>query len=49
MIDYLHHIIFDPLSVWEKFKADMLFFAVVVGIISSLVFATYIRDFFKRK
>jgi hypothetical protein len=36
-MSYLHHIIFDPLSAWEKFKIDM-----TVGIVVSVLVVLFV-------
>lgn len=39
MMHWLHHIIFDPLSAWERFKIDML--GLLVPIVIGSVYIIY--------
>jgi hypothetical protein len=44
MLHYLHHIIFDPLSAWEKFKLGCLGFPLIVGIVVLLYVIVYLQS-----
>ena len=37
MLKYFHHIIFDPLSAWERFKVDALMFSILMAFVVLVV------------
>lgn len=49
MWHYIHHILFDPLSAWEKFKADLFGTAVVIALIVTLYLLAGIVGFFNKR
>lgn len=49
MKHWLHHIVFDPLSAWEKFQLDMFVGAIVVGIFVLIVSGLWISTLFETR
>lgn len=49
MLNYLHHMLFEPVSAWEKFKFDCLGALVMFTIMALVVGAVMLYGNFSRR